>query len=173
MIVMGIDPGSIKTGVAVLRSYSKAPVPLKKIEILDTITLESSPRHSFNDRLGQFHKVIVKLIEEINPNYCVIESCFYGKNVQSALKLGHIRGSIISAVKRFSLPIIEIAPTQMKKSIAGRGHAKKEEVAFALKTLLDCPTKKMSLDASDALGLALTFLLNLQYYSASENHLSK
>ena len=166
---MGIDPGSLVAGISLIKTENLHPISLKKIDVLDVLTLKSSAKDCFNDRVGHFHLATYHLIQQMKPDYCVIESCFYGKNVQSALKLGQIRGAIISAIKRFKLPVIEISPTEMKKAITGHGHAGKEDVSFALKNLIGFQSQDLSHDATDALGLALTFLLNHHHYTSSNS----
>ena len=80
-----------------------------------------------------FHSAVYELLLEFKPNLCALETCFLGKNPQSALKLGMVRGAIISAVYRLDIPLYEIAPTKVKRIITGNGRAKKEEVAESFK----------------------------------------
>jgi crossover junction endodeoxyribonuclease RuvC len=112
---------------------------------------------SFHSRIGKLHLALCQLIETTKPTIGVIEKAFLGPNVQSALKLGEARGALVSALTRFELPIFEVAATQVKNHITGKGHASKAQVALALKALLGTDWGKIPYDATDALAIALTF----------------
>ena len=160
--ILGIDPGSSKTGVAYISSSRLYPFSPKDFKLIDVLTLTSKTGLGLNDRVYLFHESIYKLVLEFEPTHCAIETCFVGVNAQSALKLGLVRGAIISAVKRLNIPILEIAPTKVKKIITGNGHAKKEDMATTLKALMGFDLGNLSYDASDALAIALSSGLSLQ-----------
>ena len=159
--IVGIDPGSNKTGVAYIVGRRLYPFSPKDFKLIDVLTLKSKDGISLNDRVYLFHQSIYNLLKEFEPTHCAIETCFVGVNVQSALKLGLIRGAIISAVRRLEIPVLELAPTKIKKIITGNGHAQKEEIAMVLKSLLGYDIGSLSYDASDALAIALSCGLSL------------
>ncbi|MBP1679065.1 MAG: crossover junction endodeoxyribonuclease RuvC, partial [Bacteroidetes bacterium] len=94
-------------------------------------------------------------IETHRPASCAVESAFYGKNAQSALKLGHARGVALLAAAERSIPTAEYSPREVKKAVAGNGGARKEQVRTMVQTLLGIPRSTMALDTSDALAVAL------------------
>ena len=109
-------------------------------------------------RLKKIYSDLSAVIERFQPDEFAIESAFYGKNAQSALKLGHARGvSILSAVER-EIPTTEYSPREIKKAIVGNGSASKEQVQFMVKSLLQLKQGAMILDASDALAIAICHL---------------
>ena len=159
--IVGIDPGSMKTGVAYITGRTLYPFSPKDFKLIDVLTLKTQAKISLNDRVYMFHDTIYKLLDEYKPTHCAIETCFVGINPQSAIKLGLLRGAIITAVCRLRIPILEIAPTKVKKIITGNGHAKKEEIAETLKALMGYDVGSLSYDASDALAIALSCGLSL------------
>jgi crossover junction endodeoxyribonuclease RuvC len=94
-------------------------------------------------------------MERWNPTEAAVESAFYGKNVQSALKLGQARGVAMLAAVNAGMVPAEYAPRAVKLAVVGRGNASKEQVQFMVKTLLHAKSRSMLLDASDALAVAL------------------
>lgn len=159
--VVGIDPGSTKAGIAYITGKTLYPFSPKDFKLIDVLTLAPKGKISLNKRVHLFHETIYSLLSDYKPTHCAIETCFVGVNPQSAIKLGLVRGAIITAVSRLGIPILEIAPTTVKKIITGHGHAKKEEVALCLETLLACNIGDLSYDASDALAIALSCGLSL------------
>lgn len=112
-------------------------------------------------RLKKIYSELSAVIQRFQPDEFAIESAFYGKNAQSALKLGHARGvSILSAVER-EIPTTEYSPREIKKAIVGNGSASKEQVQFMVKSLLQLKQGAMILDASDALAIAICHLHRL------------
>lgn len=159
--IIGIDPGSQHSGIAYIVGKSLYPFSPKDFKVIDVFTLSSKEKTPLNKRLSMFHTAVYELLQEFKPNLCALETCFLGKNPQSALKLGMVRGAIISAIYRLDIPLYEIAPTKIKKIVTGSGRAKKDEVALALKRLLSFELGDLSHDASDALAIALSCGLEL------------
>ena len=148
-IILGIDPGTSTTGYGVIRIRGRDPV-LVTIGLID-LTVYSDHylklKHIFERTLG--------IIDEYNPDELAIEAPFYGKNVQSMLKLGRAQGAAIAAALSRSLPIFEYAPRKIKMSITGQGAASKEQVAAMLMQILKFPGTDLKLDATDGLAAAL------------------
>lgn len=154
-VILGIDPGTTVMGYGIIRIVKNAPV----MEALGVIDLRKYSDH-FHKLNVIFHRVC-GLIEEFKPDELAIEAPFYGKNVQSMLKLGRAQGVAISAAVRYHISIHEYAPLKIKMAITGRGGASKEQVAEMLIRYLKLPRDKMpkNLDATDGLAAALCHFL--------------
>lgn len=150
-IILGIDPGTIVMGYAVLR------IVRQDVKILNfgTICLNKLEDHYI--RLKHIYEATIRLIETYAPDELAIEAPFYGSNVQSMLKLGRSQGTVILAALQYGLPITEYVPKRIKQAITGNGSASKEQVAGMLQRYLKIPQDDMpkELDATDALATAL------------------
>jgi len=147
--ILGIDPGTTITGYGVIKASGNRP-ELVTIGLIDLTKYEDhyvKIRHIFERTLG--------IIDEYKPDELAIEAPFYGKNVQSMLKLGRAQGAAIAAALSRSLPIFEYAPRKIKMSITGQGAASKEQVAAMLMNILKFSNNEMKLDATDGLAAAL------------------
>ena len=148
-IILGIDPGTIVTGYGVIKIVDTKPV---------LITIGSIELAKFGDhylKLKHIFDRTVSIIDEYHPDELAIEAPFYGKNVQSMLKLGRAQGAAIAAALTRSLPIFEYAPRKIKMSITGQGAASKEQVAAMLMNILKFNISEIKLDATDGLAAAL------------------
>jgi crossover junction endodeoxyribonuclease RuvC len=112
-------------------------------------------------RLLRIHGELTAVILRTRPDEFAIESAFYGKNAQSALKLGHARGVAMLAAVEQGLDITEYSPREVKKAVAGRGTASKEQVRFMVRSILSLDDAPMGLDASDAVAIALCHMNRL------------
>ncbi len=149
-IIMGIDPGTNIMGYGVLRVVGKKV----KYE-----TMGECDMHGIHDhylRLGHVFKTVTGLIAQYLPDEIAIEATFYGKNVQSMLKLGRAQGIAIAAAINRDVPIHEYAPLKIKMAVTGNGQASKEQVAGMLQRILKFNKSEMSkhMDATDALAVA-------------------
>jgi crossover junction endodeoxyribonuclease RuvC len=148
-VVLGIDPGSLVTG------YGLVSVEADGVRYLDCGTIVNRSSVPMAERLRVIYEGLCETIGRWRPSEAAVESAFYGKNVQSALKLGHARGvAMLAAVNAGMIPA-EYAPREVKLAVVGRGNASKEQVQFMVKTLLRSRSRSMVLDASDALAVAL------------------
>jgi crossover junction endodeoxyribonuclease RuvC len=149
MKIIGIDPGSIVTGIGIIEyKHSK----LKLIEY-DAINLSS--KEPLTARLKQIYDKCLVKIKKFKPDEFAIETAFYGKNIQSTLKLGQARGvAIISAVNS-NLKISEYSPREIKKSVTGSGASSKQRVQFMVKNILSIKEDPLFIDSTDALAVAL------------------
>ncbi len=148
-IILGIDPGTTITGYGVIKASSSGP-ELLTMGYIDLTKFEDhylKLKHIFERTTG--------IIDEYHPDELAIEAPFYGKNVQSMLKLGRAQGAAIAAALARSLPIFEYAPRKIKMSITGVGSASKEQVASMLMSILKFNSFSMKLDATDGLAAAL------------------
>lgn len=129
-------------------------------------TIRNNGARSLPLRLQRIFSELSRLIEMHHPDEFAIESAFYGKNAQSALKLGHARGvSMLAAVER-DIPTTEYSPREVKKAVVGNGAASKLQVRFMVKSLLGIIGPQLNLDASDALAVAICHLHRLASPSA-------
>ena len=147
-IILGIDPGTQILGFAILKGGSKP-------SLIEMDVLKLTHEKDIYARLQLIHAKIIALIKEHKPTDFAIEAPFFGKNVQSMLKLGRAQGVAIAAALSKNIPITEYSPKKIKMSITGNGNASKEQVAAMLKQMLGIDTEKHYLDATDALGAAV------------------
>lgn len=155
-IVLGIDPGSRRSGYAVLSCEEDRP----KIEEVGVIDLTTSL--DLEDRLLELANEMSDIIKQHNPTIAALEGVFsHGKFPRSALILGHARGVCLVECRRFGLPISTIAPAEMKRVIAGSGRATKPQVQRAVAAWCGLKTPPEPNDAADALGMALFQLRKL------------
>jgi len=153
--ILGIDPGSSVAGFACLARTGEGIINARNMKILGAGALKFDKNLSHSKRIGQLHNSVYKLLEEFNPDFCVIEKGFLGVNPNTSLKLGESRGAIISAVYRSGVELREITPAQVKKFMTGSGRASKEEIAQSLKQLLGFELGDLPHDVSDAIAIAL------------------
>jgi crossover junction endodeoxyribonuclease RuvC len=148
-IILGIDPGTTITGYGVIRTSGQEP------ELVTIGAIELSRYGDHYLKLKHIFERTTGIIDEYHPDELAIEAPFYGKNVQSMLKLGRAQGAAISAALNRSLPIFEYAPRKIKMAITGRGSASKEQVAAMLMRILKFDCMEMKLDATDGVAAAL------------------
>ncbi len=127
----------------------------KDLEIRDVGTMECPSHLTLFERTGLMHKTFLALVDQWSPKICVLEQAFLGKNVQSALKLGQVRGAFMAAAYQKGVHVIEMTPSHIKKTITGNGRATKPDVCLALKALCGFDRGHLSFDASDALAIAI------------------
>jgi crossover junction endodeoxyribonuclease RuvC len=147
-IILGIDPGTVIMGYSVIRTGTS-------IEVLEIDVLKLPVQKENNERLELIYKKVIALVEQFKPTELAIEAPFFGKNVQSMLKLGRAQGVAIAAAMSFGLPVTEYSPKRIKQSITGRGNADKEQVWKMLEHVVKLTNKPKYFDASDALAVAV------------------
>ena len=149
-IILGIDPGTNLMGYGILRVMGN------KAEMVSMGVIDMRKDSDPYLRLGKIHRRVTEIIDEFLPDEMAIEAPFFGKNVQSMLKLGRSQGVAIAAAVGHSVPVHEYAPMKIKMAITGQGSASKEQVAAMLQRLLrlDANTMPKFMDATDALGVA-------------------
>ena len=148
MRILGIDPGSVVMGYGVIETQGS------KLIHLDNGGIYPTTQQKFSERLPQIYDKIEQLIHQFQPDMAAVENVFYGKNVQSMLKLGQARGAAVLAVLKSKIPLFEYSPTQVKMAVTGFGRASKEQVQKMVKLLLHLQDVAMK-DASDALAVAI------------------
>ncbi len=148
-IILGIDPGTLVMG------YGIISVNGSKLSLISAGVLKINKEDAHYDRLNAIFKFVVQLIERHHPDELAIEEPFFGKNVQSMLKLGRAQGVAMAAALHRQIPVFGYSPRLIKQSITGSGSASKEQVSKMLQRLLAFKQTPKFLDATDAVGVAL------------------
>lgn len=148
-IILGIDPGTTVMGYGLIKVIGKEP----KLLTMGVLHLAKYDDHHL--KLQKIFTRTLSLIEEFLPDEMAIEAPFFGKNVQSMLKLGRAQGVAIAAALYRDIPTVEYEPKKIKQSITGNGNATKEQVAFMLQKTLKIEEMPKFLDATDGLAAAM------------------
>jgi len=147
-LVLGIDPGSQHTGYGLIMAQGQ------KLALVAQGRISPPAAWPLPRRLAHIHRDLAELMAGHKPQTVAVEDIFYGKNVRSALKLGHVRGVVLLAAAQAGLEVFEYAPRQVKNSVAGYGQAEKNQVAHMVAELLDFH-QPLAPDAADALAVAI------------------
>jgi crossover junction endodeoxyribonuclease RuvC len=148
-IILGIDPGTIVMG------YGLITVKGNEVSLLELGVLKPGKVKDGYKKLQLIFNTVSGLITKYQPTDFAIEAPFFGKNVQSMLKLGRAQGVAIAAAMRHGLEVTEYSPKKVKQSITGNGNADKEQVMKMLQTLLSFKENPKQYDATDALAVAM------------------
>lgn len=163
-IIIGIDPGTNIMGYGILGVNGKKP------DMIAMGVIELSKFESHYMRLRRIYDRVLSLVEQYLPDEMAIEAPFFGKNVQSMLKLGRAQGVAMAAALSRQVPITEYEPRKIKMAITGNGAASKEQVQEMLRRILNLKSEQLlpQLDASDALAAALC-----HHYESSRPQIEK
>jgi len=153
--ILGVDPGTTVLGYSVIEIHNDQITLLA----LDTIKLDTKSDHQ--TRLKEIFLQLQEVIETYLPQVMAVEAPFFGKNVQSMLKLGRAQGVAMAAAMTMGLEIAEYSPKKIKKAVTGNGNAAKEQVAAMLGHLIKKEVRHASLDATDALATAYCHYLKI------------
>jgi crossover junction endodeoxyribonuclease RuvC len=148
-IILGLDPGTSVMGYGLIHIVGNQ----MKLLQYGVIHLSKYPNHEV--KLRKIFERVSSLIDDYHPDEVALEAPFFGKNIQSMLKLGRAQGVAMAAALNRDLPITEYAPKKVKMAVTGNGNASKEQVAAMLQTLLHIKEIPKLLDATDALGVAV------------------
>lgn len=148
-IILGIDPGTTIMGYGIIKATGK------KAECLTLGVLDLKKYTDHYVKLRRIFERTVQLIDQYKPDELAIEAPFFGKNVQSMLKLGRAQGVAMAAALSRDLPIFEYAPLKIKMALTGNGKASKEQVAYMVKNYLSLTDVPEYLDATDGLAAAV------------------
>jgi crossover junction endodeoxyribonuclease RuvC len=148
-IILGMDPGTNVMGYGVIM------VKGKTVQLLQYGIIKLSSYTTHELKLKKIFERVIGLIEDFEPDEVALEAPFYGKNIQSMLKLGRAQGVAMAAALSREIPITEYAPKKVKQSVTGNGNASKEQVAGMLKSILKFEETPKFLDATDALAVAM------------------
>jgi len=148
-IILGVDPGTLITGYGVIEARGGT------VRVLEYDVVRNRSSQSMPIRLKAIYSALCKVIEQYHPDEFAIETAFYGKNAQSAMKLGHARGVSILAAVNYEIPTSEYSPREVKRSVAGTGAASKDQVSYMVQSIFKLKTQPRFYDATDALAVAL------------------
>lgn len=148
-IILGIDPGTIVMGYGVISTTGK------KIELLEMGVLKLATKDDAYERLQKIYEKVCSVIAQHQPTDFAIEAPFFGKNVQSMLKLGRAQGVAIAAAMHTKLQVCEYSPRKIKQAITGNGNASKLQVLKMLQEIVAIKEIPAQLDATDALAVAI------------------
>jgi len=154
-VIIGIDPGSIRTGWGVV-----SELPSGSLTCLGYGVIELTEKAPLAQRLGELHSGLSQVVGQYNPTWMSIEKVFMAKNADSAFKLGHARGVAMAIAGIQQMAVAEYATRSAKKMLTGSGAANKDQVQFFIQHLLGIKTSQ--LDATDALALAVTHARQLE-----------
>jgi crossover junction endodeoxyribonuclease RuvC len=164
MRILGIDCGTRITGYGVIDSGGADCLFVQcgaiKTRAADTLAA----------RLKIIHSGILDIISEFRPDAAAFESLFYSSNVQSALKLGHVRGVSIFAAAEANIPVFEYSPLEVKSAVTGYGRAEKPQVQQMVRALLRLENPPEPYDASDALAVAICHLHSARFKASTAVH---
>jgi crossover junction endodeoxyribonuclease RuvC len=148
-IILGIDPGTLMMGFSLIIANGN------RIELIVMDVIKLSSKMDTYKRLNIIYQKVSELVLTYKPTQLAIEAPFYGKNVQSMLKLGRAQGVAIAAAMQVGLPVTEYSPRKVKQSITGNGNSDKIQVMEMLKRLVKFSEDPKHLDATDALAVAI------------------
>jgi len=151
MRILGIDPGSVRTGWGVIEPYGP------RGKCLGAGVIAAGDKAELPLRLKRIHEGLCRVIEELKPQAVAVEQVFYAKYANAAIKLGHARGVALLTAANAELEVFTYPPTLVKRTVAGKGNASKEQVGQLVKAILSLK-ELPPVDASDALAVALTHM---------------
>jgi crossover junction endodeoxyribonuclease RuvC len=149
MIILGVDPGTLVTG------YGLIEIEGTNMTVLEFDVIVNRNERSMPIRLREIYSRLCDVIAKYHPDEFAIETAFYGKNAQSALKIGQARGVSVLAAVNNEVPTAEYSPREVKKAVVGNGAASKDQVKFMVKSILRIRETPKLFDATDALAVAL------------------
>lgn len=153
MIILGVDPGSHATGYGVVDAAGG------RLRCRDAGTIRAPRTAPLPDRLRVIHEALLEIVDAHGPAVMAVEDVFNARNARSSLILGQARGAVLLAGALRGLEVTAYAPREIKMAVTGNGAAVKEQVRWMVTRLLALPAPPASLDASDALGVALCHAL--------------
>lgn len=148
-IILGIDPGTLFMGYGIIE------ISINSISLKEMDVLRLPGKKNNYERLQMIHEKVLLLLQIYQPHEFAIEAPFFGKNVQSMLKLGRAQGVAIAAAMTSGIPVTEYSPKKVKQSITGNGNADKDQVWHMLQQILRLADLPKSYDATDALAVAV------------------
>jgi crossover junction endodeoxyribonuclease RuvC len=149
MIILGVDPGSLRTG------YGSIQTDGRRHLLLEKGVLTPTPRLELAEKLAFIHAGVAAIIARLRPDILAVEDIFHAANARSALILGHVRGAVLLAGAQAGVPVMAFPPATVKLQVTGYGRAEKRQVALMVARLLELPGDGDPGDASDALAVAL------------------
>jgi crossover junction endodeoxyribonuclease RuvC len=163
MIIFGVDPGTILTGFGIISSKNR------KAAYLASGIIKTDPKENLSLKLKFIYTELNKEVLKYKPDVFCIETAFYGKNVQSAMKIGYVRGVAMLVASMNDILCVEYSPREIKKAVVGRGAASKEQVQYMIKNMLNLDREKIKFDETDALAVSLCHSIKLNSFVPAKN----
>lgn len=148
MRILGIDPGTLRTGAGIIESRGSS------YKLLHFEVIKPQAKHSIPQRLGHIHTSLLGLIHKFQPEILALESVFFSKDVQATVKIGEARACAMLAASAAGIDVVEYPPARVKQAVSGNGRATKEQVQQMIKILLNLKEAPAE-DSADALALAI------------------
>jgi len=161
MRILGIDPGLATIGLGLIESKNRSDVVA-----IEWLTLTTPSKTPLSNRLSEIYKDLSEYLQEVQPEYAVIERNFFAANEQSALEVAHARGVILLALSEAKIPMSEVTPLQLKSAITGDGKADKRQVQEMIVRMLGLTEIPKPDDAADGLALAIYGALTAHLHEA-------
>jgi len=149
MLILGVDPGSLRTG------YGAVATDGRRHRLVECGAIATSPRQPLAERLLLIHAGVSRVIARLEPDVLAVEDVFHAANTRTALVLGHVRGVVLLAGAQAGLLLHEFSPATVKQQVTGSGRADKRQVAFMVERMLHLDSAGHPGDATDALAVAL------------------
>ncbi len=153
--ILAIDPGSAVVGFAcidVKKPFFPSP---SNCTVVDCGVIRPPVKESYLGRLSIIQKSVASLTQELSPNICSLEAGYVGINLSTSLKLGEVRGVVMSCWLGMEVPLYTYSPREVKQVVSGKGSSSKESVSFALQQLIGFDGSELPYDATDALAVAI------------------
>jgi crossover junction endodeoxyribonuclease RuvC len=164
MIIFGVDPGTIITGFGIINSQKN------QIALLKSGIIKTNPKEDLSSKLKQIYSELNLSVLNYKPDVFCIETAFYGKNVQSAMKIGYVRGVAMLVASMNKILCVEYSPREVKKAVVGNGAASKEQVQYMIKNLLNLEQDKIKFDETDALAVAVCHSIKMNSFASTKNN---
>jgi len=149
MIIFGVDPGTILTGFGIINFENN------QIAYIKSGIIKPNPKEELASKLKHIYSELDSFVQLYKPDVFCIETAFYGKNVQSAMKIGYVRGVAMLVASMNDIHCMEYSPREIKKAVVGKGAASKEQVQYMIKNLLNLEKEKIKFDETDALAVSV------------------
>jgi crossover junction endodeoxyribonuclease RuvC len=169
MIIMGIDPGTAKTGYAIIETNSKQEIPL----LHDVSCINTQAGLGMHIRLRQLHDELLSLAEEYKPELMVVEKLFFNTNAKTAMSVGQARGIPLLVAAKMDINIVEYTALQAKLVLTGYGRSSKKEMQEAVRKVMNLDEVVKPDDANDALAMALCYINKSKKASEDAGKISK
>ncbi len=163
MIIFGVDPGTILTGFGIINSKGS------QIAHIKSGIIKTNPKEHLSVKLKQIYSELNKQVKAHEPDAFCIETAFYGKNVQSAMKIGYVRGIAMLVASINNIQCVEYSPREIKKAVVGNGAASKEQVQYMIKNLLNLEKLKIKFDETDAIAAAVCHSIKVNSFSSTKS----
>ena len=160
MRILGVDPGSLRTGWGLVTGTTPRP------QLVECDVIRLKPTASLPDRLYALHRSFEELVRRLGPTSAAVEAPFHGVNARAAFHLAHARGVLLAVLAGEGIPVSEYTPATVKKAVTGNGRAEKQQVQAMILRLLGPRPARGSFDVADALAVALCHAGNVGYRSA-------